>query len=94
MNHVVLVGRITNDLEKVEENGVAKVFLTIEVPRPFKNSGSIYEKDLIKCIVYNRIVERATEYCKKGDVVGIRGRLTSDYVIAERITFLKSEEVK
>ncbi len=90
MNHVILVGRITDDFEKVEENGSKKVFFTIGIPKPFKNANGIYETDFIRCILWNGIADRACEYCKKGDMIGIRGRITNDCVVAENITFLSS----
>ena len=31
--------------------------------------------DFIRCILWNGIAKRAKEYCKKGDIVCVRGRL-------------------
>ena len=95
MNQVILVGRIVND-PTIEEN--EKCILTIAVTRSFKNADGVYETDLIPCLIWNGIVSNVCDYCHKGDVVGIKGRLqTKDNileVIAEKVTFLsnKSEE--
>lgn len=68
-----------------------------------KNVDGIYETDFIRCVLWNGIAGATSEFCKVGDVVGIKGRLqTSVYenedkkknysteVIAERVTFLSS----
>ena len=105
LNQVVLVGRLTKDPEMVNtDNGKQKTLITLAVNRPFKNVDGIYETDFIRCTLWNGIAANTTEYCHKGDVVGVKGRLqTSSYeddnkkmhyiteVIAERITFLSSK---
>ena len=109
MNQVILVGRLTSDPE-IKEVGESKVsHITVAVPKSFKNAEGVYEADFIRCTLWNAIAEHTVEYVKKGDLVGIRGRIqTSSYedeegnkkytteVVAENITFLsskKSEEV-
>ena len=60
---------------------------------------------LLRCTLWNAIAESTCEYCKKGDIVGVKGRLqTSSYedkdgvkkytsdVIAEKVTFLSSKK--
>lgn len=104
INQVVLVGRLTSDPELTKtENGKNKTSITIAVNRPFKNSDGIYETDFIRCTLWNGIATNATEYCKKGDTIGLKGRIqVSTYedeegnkkystdVIAERVSFLTS----
>ncbi len=76
MNHVILVGRLTGDPEMIKtENGVSRLVVNLAVPRTYKNQDGIYETDFIRCVLWNGIAERATEYCKKGDIVCIRGRI-------------------
>lgn len=87
LNQVVLVGRI-EQLQK-DEKGIS---ITIVVPRSYKNEDGIYENDYIITKLYKGIAENAYEYCKKGDLVGIKGRLQMKdnlEVIAEKVTFLK-----
>ena len=107
LNNVVLVGRLTKDPEVIEtEKGNKRTFIIIAVPRPFKNINGTYESDFITCILWNAVAEHTCEYCKKGDIVGVKGRIqTSNYekdgvikytteVIAERITFLSDSKQK
>lgn len=106
LNQVVLVGRLTEDpkLNKTEK-GNQVMSVNLAVNRAFKNSDGIYETDFIKCTLWNGIAENTAEYCKKGDVVGVKGRLqTNNYldsndvkkygieVIAEKVTFLSSKK--
>ena len=75
MNHVILVGRLTDDPSLQNESDQSRMVVSLAVPRTFKNSHGIYETDFIRCILWNGIAKRAKEYCKKGDIVCVRGRL-------------------
>ena len=106
LNQVVLVGRLTDNIEVRESaNGKKISTICIAVGRQFKNIDGIYETDFIKCVLWNGIAENTSEYCKKGDVVGIKGRIqVSSYededgkkrynteVIAEKVTFLSNKK--
>lgn len=105
LNQVVLVGRITREPEVKELDDGKKVSnITLAVSRSYKNEEGIYETDFIDCTLWNSIATNMFEYCKKGDVVGVRGSLRTDNyekdgklmsklnLIAERITFLSSKE--
>lgn len=103
LNQTVIVGRIVRDLEVHEtENGNKVAQLTLAVPRGFKNMDGEYETDYIPCVLWRGVAENTAEYCKKGDLVGIKGRIqTSQYeqddeikyvteVVAEKVTFLST----
>ena len=108
MNNVVLVGRLTSNPEVTNtENGNQVTYVNVAVTRNFKNVDGVYETDFIRCILWNEIASNTTEYCKVGDVIGIKGRLqSSSYddengkrhfvtdVVAERVTFLSSAKPK
>jgi single-strand DNA-binding protein len=104
LNQTVIVGRIVRDLEVHEtENGNKVAQLTLAVPRGFKNMDGEYETDYIPCVLWRGVAENTAEYCKKGDLVGIKGRIqTSQYeqddevkyvteVVAEKVTFLSTK---
>ena len=106
LNNVVLVGRIAGEikLEKLENGGkIAR--LTLAIPRSFKNEEGIYEIDFIDCVLWHTVAETTKEYCRKGDIIGVKGRIqTRDIenengekrkiteIIAERVTFLSSKK--
>lgn len=106
LNQVVLVGRLTEDPQIVTtENGKKLSTIILAVQRTYKNTEGLYEADFIKCILWNAIAASTTEYCHKGDIVGVKGRIqTSIYddkdgnkkyateVIAEKVTFLTNKK--
>ena len=108
MNQVVLVGRMTSNPNVIEtENGKKYTVINLAVQRAFKNQDGIYETDFIRCILWNGIASNTCEFCKIGDVIGIKGRLQNRIyennneetqyiteVIAERVTFLSNNKTK
>lgn len=97
LNNITLVGRIANELEiKENENGVKQTIVTLAVPRSYKNVDGIYETDFIPCMLYKNIAENTTEWCKKGDLIAVKGRIQMQddnmQIIAERISFLSTKK--
>ena len=75
MNHVILVGRLTDDPNLLDNEDQSRMVISLAVPRTFKNSEGIYETDFLRCVLWNGIAKKTKEYCKKGDIVCVRGRL-------------------
>lgn len=103
LNQLVIAGRLTQNPEIKElENGKKVCTITVAVPRSYKNADGTYDTDFIDCILWNGIAENTCEYCKKGDLVGIKGRLQITInenvktieVIAEKVSFLSSKKVE
>ena len=98
LNQIVLVGRLVSDPEINEtENGNKVTNITLAVKRSYKNFNGEYETDFIPCIVWNKLTENTEEFCKKGDIVGVKGRLqrlegNTLQVVAEKVTFLSSKK--
>ncbi|MCM1053187.1 MAG: single-stranded DNA-binding protein [Ruminococcus sp.] len=104
MNNVTLVGRLTQDPEVKENNdGTFRTLVKLAISRDYKNSDGIYEADYIHCVLWNGIASATRDYCHKGDVVGIRGRLqTRTYetensdkkyvleVVVDKVSFITS----
>jgi len=104
LNQVVLVGRLEKEIEIVEKGDKKQAIITLAIPRSYKNEEGIYETDFVTCNLWQGIAENTCEYCHKGDLVGIRGRMesneiekedgTKEYkmqVVAEKVTFLSSK---
>lgn len=102
-NNVVLVGRLVSTPElKETEEGKRVTNITLAVHRYFKNEEGIYETDFIDCVLWHGIAENTAEFCKKGDLIGIRGRIRTrnvkhdDFkyqlmeVVADKVTFLST----
>ena len=105
LNQAVLVGRIVADPELREtDNGNKMTKITLAVPRSFKNSEGNYDTDFISCVLWQGVAENTVEYCRKGDLVGIKGHIqTRSYevdeekkfiteIVAEKVTFLSSKK--
>ena len=94
-NHVVLIGRINNDIEKIEIDDKLTYKLLLNISRYFKNQDGDYENDIIPVELMSYVGNTTFEYCKKDDLVGIRGRIESKEnnpikIIAEKVTFLSN----
>ena len=104
LNQVVLVGRLTKEVEVKElEDGKKVGYINLAIPRSLKNEDGEYETDFINCTLWNGVASSVSDYCKKGDIVGVKGRLQSESIddedgtkkyvinlIAEKVTFLSS----
>ncbi|HCX64006.1 MAG TPA: single-stranded DNA-binding protein [Eubacteriaceae bacterium] len=106
MNKVVLVGRLTKDLElRYTQKGTAVASSTLAINRRFKNQNGENEADFINIVVWGPQGENAAKYVGKGSQVGISGRIqTRNYeakdgtrryiteVVAEEVEFLDSRK--
>lgn len=105
MNTVMLVGRLAHDPEvRTTESGKNVVKISLAVNRSFKNPDGVYETDFVDCTLWDGLAKNLREYCKKGDTVGVRGRLQVNRyekdeqklkkvdVIVEKLTFLSSKK--
>ena len=106
MNQFWGVGRLVQEPEvKESENGKKYLNFTIAVPRSYKNADGEYETDFLDVVSFGPVAETTSAYCKKGDLLGIKGRVeTSVYenadgekkkntqIIADKISFLCSKQ--
>lgn len=106
LNQIVIVGRLTGNPEVAKlEDGKEKSQITLAIPRTYKNADGEYETDFVDCILWGGVATNTSEYCKKGDIIGVKGRIqTSNYeneygekkkltqIIAEKVTFLSSNK--
>ena len=106
INNVVLVGRLTADPEVRDVNEKKVCNITLAVPRTYKNNEGEYNTDFIRVTLWEALAQNITEYTKKGDVVGVKGRIQTTNVtdeegkitdvrfevIAEKISFLSSKK--
>ena len=76
INQTVLTGRITRDLElKYTGTDTAVLNFSIAVERPFKNAQGERETDFIDIVAWRATAENISKYFKKGDGIGIIGRI-------------------
>lgn len=105
INNVVLVGRLTRDVElRYTGSGTAVGNFTIAIDRPFKNASGEKETDFINCQAWRKTAEAIANFTKKGSLIGVQGRMqTRNYennegqkvyvteVVAENVRFLDSK---
>lgn len=72
MNSVNLMGRLTKDVElKNTAKGNSFCRFNIAVTRDKDNT------DFIPCVAFNKTAELINQYVRKGDQIGVEGRLSS-----------------
>lgn len=105
MNKIIITGRATKDIEqKQTTSGTSVATFSVAVKRSFKSNGE-QESDFFDCVAYSKTAELISKYVKKGDMIGIEGRLqTRNYtnregrkiyiteIIAESVEFLQTKK--
>ena len=77
INRVVMVGRMTRDPElRRTGSGAAVTSFTLALNRNY-NSADGQQADYISCVVWNKVAENVAQYCSKGSLVWLEGRLRS-----------------
>lgn len=102
INTVALSGRLTKDpeLRKTQNNKSVATF-AIAVDRDYKNQDGSRTADFISCVAWEKSAELLQTYCRKGDMIGVEGRVqTRNYqdkngnrvyvteVLAHKLSFL------
>ena len=87
LNQVILVGR----LKEWKDNDT----LILTVPRNYKNKETgEYDNDFIAIALDGIVNENTKEYCDKGSVIGVKGRIESTdngmIIKGEKVTFLST----
>ncbi|HLW58822.1 MAG TPA: single-stranded DNA-binding protein [bacterium] len=104
LNRIHLIGRLTRDPElRYVTNGHPMAQFTIAVDRDFRNSAGDRDADFIHCIAWRKLAEQVGQYCARGRLVAVEGRLqTRAYeaqdgsrrrvteVVGDRVWFLDS----
>lgn len=78
MNKVVLIGRITKDVElKTLQSGKSVASFTLAVNRDYKNAEGNYDADFINCVAFGQQAETISKFVHKGDKFGVDGKLNT-----------------
>ena len=76
MNKVVLIGRLTKDLElKFTQNGNAVCNFTLAVNRTYKNEQGEYDSDFINCQAWRGTAQFIGDYVRKGYQIAVSGSI-------------------
>ena len=78
MNNINLTGRLTYDPElKETNNGTKFTRFKLAVSRIGAQEGQ-QKADFIPCLAWSKTAEILCQYCKKGSMIGLNGRLTAN----------------
>ena len=105
INNVVLVGRVTRDLELFKtQSGTSYCRFTVACNRRTRSQNGQQEADFISCVAWQRTAEIMCQYLRKGALIGVEGRIqTSSYdnnqgqrvyrteVVANSVQFLETK---
>lgn len=106
MNKVILIGRLTKDVELryTQTNNTAVVSFSLAVNRKFVKPGEERQADFFNIVAWNKLAENIAKYLSKGKLVAISGRLENrswddengqkhyvTEVIAEEVDFVETK---
>ena len=109
MNKVILLGRLTKDpdVRYTQSTNTMVTSFTLAVNRRFVKQGEERQADFINCVAWNKTAEFVSKYFRKGQQVGVIGRIqTRNYddeqgvkhyiteVIAEEVYFAGEKKEK
>lgn len=76
INNVVLVGRITKDVElSMSTAGTPYTNFTLAVNRAFKSQDGQQQADFISCKSFKKQAENLVRYCGKGSLIAVVGSI-------------------
>lgn len=77
MNQVHVIGRLVREIE-VKELGEGRMVMnnTIAIPMIYKKENG-HDTDFIPIVAWNKTASLLQQYCKKGDLIGVTGKLQS-----------------
>ena len=76
LNKVILMGRITQDLEvRQTPSGVAVLSFTVAVQRSYAKQGEERQTDFINCVAWRNQAEFIGKYFSKGRMIALEGNL-------------------
>lgn len=76
LNRVILMGRITQELEvRQTPAGASVLSFTVAVERNFKDQNGERQTDFISCVAWGKTAEHICRYFSKGRMIALEGNL-------------------
>lgn len=105
MNKVILIGRLTKDIElKATESGLQYCQFDMAIDNGKDKDGNSREADFISCTAWDKKAENLSVYVHKGHKLAVEGRIKTDkyqndkgenryrtYVLVSNFEFLESK---
>jgi len=81
MNNVILNGRIANDIVlRKTESGKQVCNVCLAIPKDYKNSNGEYDTNFVDIVFWDKTAQNIAEYSKKGDMIGVHGKLETRFI--------------
>ena len=100
MNKIILLGRLTKDVDVryTQATNIMVASFSLAVNRRFTKEGEERQADFINIVAWNKTAEFCSKYFKKGQQVGIIGRIQTrnwedENKVKHYITEVVAEEV-
>lgn len=78
INNVVLVGRLTKDIElRKTSSNISTCTFTLACNRKFSSGNNGPTADFINCVAWRQSADFLAQYASKGAIVGVEGRITT-----------------
>lgn len=78
INNVVLVGRLTKDIElRKTSSNISTCTFTLACNRKFSSGNNGPTADFISCVAWRQSADFLAQYASKGAIVGVEGRITT-----------------
>lgn len=78
INTVILVGRLTKDLElKKTQSNLSVLQFTLAVNQGKKDESGKYKTDFINCVAWRQSADYLSSYAQKGDLISVAGSLST-----------------
>lgn len=108
MNNVCITGRITKDIElRATASRLPALSMFLAINNGKDKEGNDRPADFLKVYVYDNQAKNVSEYCHKGSLIGITGRIKTrswnkddgtigyeTYILASRVQFLDTKARK
>lgn len=105
INQVTLVGRLTKDPDlRITPEGTSVTNVILAVNRHFRSQNGEIQADFVHCTLWKKTAENTANYCRKGSLIGITGRIQTRHydnqegrrvyvteVVAETVRFLETK---
>lgn len=75
LNNVVIVGRLTKDVELKQAGESTVANFTLAVDKPYNKDKEHPEANWIDCVAWNKTAEFISKYFTKGKKIGVTGSL-------------------
>ena len=108
MNLVILIGRLTKDVElRYTQSNIACANFDLAINNGKDKDGNERQADFIRCVLWDKKAENMAKYTKKGSQIAIEGAIKTDsyndeqgnkryrtYVLARNVHFLDSRRTE